>query len=374
MHDSGSCDPGSSPGIPTRASMKNEKLINFLLEHNKKQSEEFSTPDAALQRAKYRAQHPTEIAAWKCMDGRLHLPIITKTPLGIIQPFRNIGGQFDLGWPFFGLLMKEWVDYALSRGRDSMILVTYHFSKSDTHLGCKGFGYDTKEAFAFTANLVKQVERVFGGKHTVVYPLHVGIETDEDALVLHGSNGDTLDLAQERSPDEETLRFKLRKIFPDMRNQMLEDLLPLLLGNICHIAQVRKINRPPHDIDHKEQILGVGRGFDWLHLHNKALLVGPFSYNLQEPIGKAAGILLDNLKKKRIPEDEGVVLIASAVYREEVGIERQLAFEKANSLAQLGVETIRTQVPELIPHLNVLVGTVDLNTREFRRLPFEMPK
>ena len=351
--------------------MKNDTLINFLLEHNKKQSEEFSTPDAALQRRKYRAKHPTEIAAWKCMDGRLHLPIMTNVPLGIIQPFRNIGGQFDLGWPFFGLLIKEWVDYAISRGRDSIILVTYHFSKSDTHLGCKGFGYDTAAAKIFTANLVRQVERVFGERHTVVYPIHLGIETDENALIVHGANGEILHMGEESAHDEEALRMKLRKLFPDMRAQMLEDLLPLLVGNMAHVAEVRKENRPPQDIDHKEQILGIGRGFDWLHLHNKALLVGPFSYNLSDPIGKAAGILLENIKKGQIPKEEGVVLMASAVYRDVVGIERQLATEKALSLAKFGVDIITTQVPDLIPYLSVLVGTVDLNTRAFKRIPFE---
>ncbi len=351
--------------------MQKQKLIDYLLEHNKKQSEEFSTPDAALQRRKYRSEHPTEIAAWKCMDGRLHLPIMTEIPLGIIQPFRNIGGQFDLGWPFFGLLIKEWIDYALSRGRDSIILVTYHFSKSDQHLGCKGFAYDTEAAKKFTANLVSQVERVFGERHTVVYPIQIGIETDEDALILHGTNGDMLDLGKETVPSTEVLRLRLRKLFPDMRAQMLEDLLPLVLGNIDHISEVRKEKRPLQDIDHKEQVLGIGRGFDWLHLHNKALLVGPYSYNLQDPISKAAGILLENIKKGQTPEKEGVVLMSSAVYRDEVGIEHQLAIEKAISLAKFGVEIIKEQVPDLVQYLSVLVGTVDLNTRAFKRIPFE---
>lgn len=351
--------------------MKNDNLISYLLEHNRKQSEEFANPDAMLLRRQYRSKHPTEIAALKCMDGRLHLPLMTEVPLGVIQPFRNIGGQFELGWPFFGILMKEWVDYAVSRARDCIVLVTYHYSQSDKHLGCKGFGYDTEAARTFTANLKIQFERVFGVQHSVVYPIHVGIETDEDALVLHGKNGASLDLALEKAPDEEVLRIKLQKLFPDMQRVMVEDLLPLVLGNIRHIAKVRESKRPVEDIDHKEQILGIGRGFDWLHLHNKALLIGPFSYNLKEPIAKAAGILLDNIKKGQTPKEEGVVLMASAVYREEVGIERQLAYEKAISLARLGCETISNEVPDLVPHLNVLVGIVDLNTRAFTRIPFE---
>ncbi len=351
--------------------MKNDKLINFLLKHNEKQSAEYSNPDAMLERRLYRVKHPTEISAWKCMDGRLHLPIITETPLGIIQPFRNIGGQFDLGWPFFGLLVKETIDYAISRGRESMILVTYHYSKSDQHLGCKGFGYDKEASLKFTANLVSQVERVFGKLHAVVYPIHAGVETDEDALVFHGRDGEIFNLAKVTDDNEEKLRIRISKLYPDMQRQMIEDLLPLVLGNLRHIAAKRKEKKPKEVNNHEEQILGVGRGFDWLHLHNKALLVGPFSYDLGDPIGKAAGILLDNLKNKRIPMREGVVLMTSAVYREEVGIERQLANEKALSLANFAMATIKEKVPELFPHLNVLVGTVDLNTRKFNRMPYK---
>ncbi|MCB9811057.1 MAG: hypothetical protein H6779_04480 [Candidatus Nomurabacteria bacterium] len=158
--------------------MQNENLINLLLEHNKKRSDNFSNPDIVLERRLYRAKHPTEIAVLKCMDGRLHLPIITKTPLGIIQPFRNLGGQFDLGWPFFGQVMKDWVDYAVSQGKKSIVLTTYHYSKSDEHLGCKGFGYNCDLALSETKKLKEQFERVFGLHHSVVYPILVGIETD----------------------------------------------------------------------------------------------------------------------------------------------------------------------------------------------------
>lgn len=120
-----------------------------------------------------------------------------------------------------------------------------------------------------------------------------------------------------------------------------------------------------------EQILGVGRGFDWLHLHNKALLIGPFSYDLKDPIAKAAGILLDNITAKRIPKKEGVVLMASAAYREQTGVEKQLAEEKAKSLSCFAYHTIKNSVPGLMKHLTVLVGTVDMNTRLFTRIPFK---
>lgn len=345
--------------------MRKSDLVQFLLDHNKEQSKIFSSPDSVLWRRQYRAKHPTEIAALKCMDGRLHLPVMTNTPLGIIQPFRNIGGIFDLGWPFFGVVLKDWVDYAVSRGRDSLILVTYHYSKGDKHRGCKGFGYDTEAAEAAATQLKAQIESVFGKGHAVVYPVLIGIETDEDALILHGRNNKIMDLSTQTNIDEDLLLNELHSLFPDMKTQIVQDLLPLVVGNIGHIQEVRASGRKPVDSDHKEQILGIGRGFDWLHLHNKALLVGPFSYDLGDPIAKAAGILLDNLQKGRIPKQEGVVLLSSAVYRDEAGVEPGLSREKAISLAKFSFETIQNHVPELIPHLSMLVGTVDMNTREF---------
>jgi len=350
--------------------MQNEKLINFLLDHNTKQSEEFSSPDATLSRKLYKAKHPTNIVALKCMDGRLHLPIITKTPLGIIQPFRNIGGQFDLGWPFFGSLMKDWVSSSVAHGNNCIVLSTYHYSKSDSHLGCKGFGYNTELAISETKKLKEQFERVFGKQHSVVYPILIGIETDEDTLILHGNN-DKLDLSTVLDIELEELKNKVQSLFPDMKGRLISDFLPLLVGNIKHIKEVREQKRPVDDINHRESILAVGRGFDWLHLHNKALIVGPFSYNLKDPIGKAAGILLDNLKQGRIEEEDGIVLMTSAVYNDASSIEHYLAKEKAVSLAKFSLDTIKEQVPELIPYITIMTGTVDMNTRYFNRIPFD---
>lgn len=40
---------------------------------------------------------------------------------GIIKPYRNIGGRFDLGWPFFGRLMLESIEYSVSKGRPTIV-------------------------------------------------------------------------------------------------------------------------------------------------------------------------------------------------------------------------------------------------------------
>ncbi len=352
--------------------MHKVSLIDFLISRNKEQSAIFSSPDVTLARRQYREIHPTEIAALKCMDGRLHLPYITHTPVGIIQPFRNVGGQFDLGWPFFGELMNDWVRYAISRGRNCLVLVTYHWSAGDTHRGCKGFGYDTAAAKKYMENLRKQVETVFGEAHEVVYPILVGIETDTDALVLHGQGSAVLDLGTVGTTDAEQLRKKLQDLYPDMRARMINDLLPLVQGNLEHIATVKRELRPITEAEHKEQILAIGRGFDWLHLPNKALIIGPFSYNLGQPIVTAAKILLDNLEAGRIPKSEGVALLTSGAYRDEAGPEKLLAKEKAISLATFAQETIFAEVPEIKSHLHTLAGIVNLNTRAFT--PVDLPR
>lgn len=348
--------------------MKSGKVVQFLLDHNKTQSEIYCSPDATLARRQYRAVHPTEIAALKCMDGRLNLPLITKTPWGIIQPFRNVGGAFDFGWPFFGQLIQDWVGYSVEKARDCLLLVTYHWSKGDPHRGCKGFEYDVEAAKQHTRGLKEQAERIFGTHHSVVYPIQIGVETDEDALTLHGRDGKTLCLADVKNVSPESLRILIEQLFPDMKPRMLADLLPLLLGNIEHIAEIRKSKRPIKAVQHGEDTIALGRGFSWLHIPNKALIVGPYSYDVGQPIATAARIVLDNLTSGRISKKDGAVLIVSALYRESIGPERLAAAEKAQSLSRFAMQTIRREVPQLIDHLSLLVGTVDSNTMLFTEI------
>ena len=90
------------------------ELKRQIITRNREQSALYCDPSERVRRATHRQAHPTEIAAFKCMDGRLDLARITMTPPGIIQPFRNVGGRFDLGWPFLSGVIDEWVDYTIS--------------------------------------------------------------------------------------------------------------------------------------------------------------------------------------------------------------------------------------------------------------------
>lgn len=307
--------------------------IEALFEVARRHSSAFSSPEDHLARTRYLAEHPTAILVFKCMDGRINIPLATRTPKGIIQPFRNLGGMFNLGWPHLGEVVASHVQDVVRQGRRVLALITYHYSKGDRHRGCAGFGYDTDAARDHTQEIRRQVEHVFGEAHRTVYPLVCGFETDEDALVLHAADGRTLDMARLTAADRPTLRPRLAALFPDMHPQVIEDLLPLLLGNLDHIAEVRGTNREL-DIEHREWMLCVGRGFDFLHLPNLALIIGPYSPDLADPIRKAAGIIRGNMFAGRIPDD-GFLLLASSPYC-EVGVDRARAELKSRFLTRCG--------------------------------------
>lgn len=342
-------------------------LKEFILNRNEEQSAAFRSAAARLARTRYRAEHPTEIAAWKCMDGRLNLAVYTKTPPGVIHPFRNIGGKFDLGWPFFQDTTKELVKYATSRGRRVLVLVTYHFSKGDHHRGCAGWKYDTNAAKAAADELATQTERVFGSSPRIVYPVVVGVETDEEGLRIHGQNGTSIDVAA--LDGIENLSGKVHEMFPDMDAQMVHDFIPLLIGNWEHVADVRASHRPPIDLEHREQIIAVGRGFDWLHIPNKALIIGPYSHEWPQAVATAGKIILGNLAAGRVPKDEGVLLLCSSLSRDEEGsFGWNMAIEKAKYLERISRESILESVPELKDSLKIFSGVTFADTRKFHPL------
>lgn len=319
-----------------------------------------------LSRRLYRSEHPTEIAAFKCMDGRIHLPLLTRTPIGIIQPFRNLAGRFDLGWPYLGELFLQWVDYAISKKRKCLVLVTYHFSKGDTHRGCAGFNYCKEDAFNFSLNFRKQIERMTRDRN-VVYPIIVGLETDTDVLIFHGlDHNKTLNVGELDNLTEEKVSDLLEDLYPDMPERILLDLIPLILGNAKHIKEEEIINREILDSQHRERIVGIGRGFDWLHEPNLALIIGPYSPNLSEPIKTAASIIKDNMTLKRIPDD-GFMLMTSAPYR-EVGLDKDRAIEKARFLLEFSKKVLSEYDEEFAKKMKPIGVIVDTHTRHFEKV------
>jgi hypothetical protein len=251
-----------------------------------------------------------------------------------------------------------------------LFLITYHFSRSDPRRGCAGFGYDTGAAVAHTYEIRRQVEHIFGAGHGTVYPLVCGFETDEDALIVHGSGGERLDLAQLSAQDRAALAPRLAALLPDMPAQMRADLLPLLNGNLERIAQVREqVQRGERllDIEHREWMICLGRGFDFLHTPNIALIVGPYSPDLAEPIRMAAGIIRTNMQAGRVPDD-GFLLLASVPY-DELGVDRARAELKSRFLSGFAAAVIRDAHPALADKMAVRTAVLDWRSRLLETLP-----
>lgn len=337
-----------------------QQRIDWLMELSRTHSAQFCDPENYLARQRYLAEHPTHIIALKCMDGRLHLPYATQTPLGIIRPFRNLGGIFDLGWPYMGDLLESSVLEAINTGRRVLIIITYHYSKGDRSRGCAGFDCDHHAAMEHAQHIRLQVEAIFGHDHQTVYPLVCGFETDEDALILHGTDDRQLDLSSLSEADIPTLKHQLEGLLPDMPSQVRHDLMPLVEGNIRHIAEIRQSHREP-DIEHREWMICVGRGFDFLHVPNVALIIGPYSPDLSDPITKAAGIIRANMEKGRIPDD-GFLLLSSAPYQ-EAGPDQARAELKAHFMAEFAAAVIRKTQPELAQKMLMRTATLHWPTR-----------
>ena len=337
-----------------------QERIQWLLDLGREHAREFCTSETFLARQRYLAEHPTLVAVMKCMDGRIHIPWATKTPLGIIHPFRNLGGIFDLGWPYLGEVLNTTLQNAVNKGRRVLLLITYHYSKGASQRGCAGFDYNRDAAIKHTYRIKRQVEEIFGSAHQTVYPVVCGFETDLDALILHGEQG-TLDLSSVSDNPSETLIPELMGLFPDMPRQIMMDFLPLIQGNIAHIKEIRDSDRQL-DIQHREWAICIGRGFDFFHVPNVALIVGPYSPDLSNPVGKAAAIIRSNMIEGRIPDD-GFLLLTSSPYQ-EIGVDRARAILKARFLSQFAAEVIIKAFPDLHPKMILYTAVLNWETRD----------
>jgi hypothetical protein len=199
--------------------------------------------------------------------------------------------------------------------------------------------------------------------------LTIGIETDLESLIFHGNGGEVLAVADLNplTPPTELDRL-IAMLYPDMSPAMRRDLLPLFEGNLRHVAEIRSDHKLPIDLEHREQIIAVGRGFDWLHEPNRALIIGPYSHEWPDAVFKAGGIVLDNLRHNRIPEESGVLLLVSTLWREEDGpFDRVLKVDKARYVVQTALKELQS-IPDLQKHLQVLVGVVHDKTRKLHEL------
>ena len=253
----------------------------------------------------------------------------------------------------------------MASGRRVLIFITYHFSRGDAKRGCAGFAYNTSAAIEHCLTIKRQAEHIFGSGYDTVCPVLCGYETDEDALLLHGFDDEVLDLAKISPAESISLGQKLNSLYPDMPEQMRQDLLPLLQGNLKRITQVRSTCRLL-DIEHREWMICLGRGFDFLHTPNLALIIGPYSPDLADPIRKAASIIEANMRAGRIPDD-GFLLLASAPY-EEIGMDRARAELKSRFLANFAAEVIRAEYPKFAELMHIQMAVLSWRSRALELL------
>lgn len=357
------------------SSLPIDEKLRWINDRNIEYSELFQKD--ALSRQVYLTKHPTGLCAFKCMDGRVHLPAITKTPLGIIKPFRRLGGIFDLGWPFLGEKFMDWLLGQINLAKPVVIFITYHFSKGDNpKRGCAGFNCNLENAKAFAQSFKQQIERIFFKDNSAVHTVIVGMETDEDSLIFH-NNGDQIDICDLLEDSHDVVTSKFQKLFHGMADGIINDIMPLVFGNIEHVKETRLSQRPIIETEHREWIVGIGSGFDWLHAPNTALIIGPWSLRPDIDIEKAFSIVRKNMQEHRISKD-GFILLISSEYNDIVHqpvklYHRNIRLEKVNTLKNFALDILnKEEFSDLKDKVKILPVLVDEQTKRFENIQSEI--
>ncbi|MFO0693747.1 MAG: hypothetical protein U0230_09355 [Polyangiales bacterium] len=329
-----------------------------ILEINSARSALFVADEPA--RTRYRARHPTYLGAVKCMDGRVLFPVLTKTPLGIVYPYRAIGGRPEVWWPSFLGRVRAFVEQAMRDGQRAVAFLTYHHSESDPHLGCAGWEFHTDAARAHADRLAADLSGVFGD---ALVPIVANVETDRDVLTLHGPSGDVSGEAV-IGLDDDGISAAIGGAFPTIDPGVRRDLVPLLRGNALRVEELRG---EPKDLDakaHHERILAVGQGFDWLYQENLALIINDADPGLAASIAVAAAILRKNLESA--PADEEFTILTCVPYQAP-GIDHRQAVARARGLRDFASEVVRRSEPELAscPRFHALAGVVWAPAKRF---------
>ncbi len=187
-------------------------------------------------------------------------------------------------------------------------------------------------------------------------------------MILHGRDNQALDLSTVPPAKSGEVGSQIASLYPDMPPPVQRDLLPLVRGNIQHITDIRNSDREL-DIEHREWVICIGRGFDFLHVPNVALIIGPYSPDLSHPIRQAAGIIRANMESGRIPDD-GFLLLSSAPYQEP-GTQKARATLKSAFLSEFAANVIHQDFPELAERM--ITRSAILNWPE-RRLEVQPEK
>ncbi|MFZ2803612.1 MAG: hypothetical protein WA001_00140 [Patescibacteria group bacterium] len=310
-----------------------------VLKLNAEQSAKYVEAETA--RLRYWAKHPTFFGCIKCMDGRVNFSLMTGTPIGLIKPFRAIGGKFEAWWPSFLGRVRHWTETALSQGSRTFLFITYHYSASDAHLGCAGWKYDTKAARAHAERLQQNLAFVFGEELTAVV---AGVETDQDLLILHGATGDLSGEMLIGKTEEEVL-LEIGRLFPETPEAVRKDLVPFLFGNATHVQDLKQNPRNLKEKQHDERVIAVGQSFDWLALANLALIINDADPNLAESIRVAGSLIEKNLANEPIGHD---ALVCTNIPYRSPGLDYRQAVARSLGLRDFAEKILREFYPALM--------------------------
>lgn len=330
-------------------------LSQEILMINQEESQRFL--EFTTVRSAYRELHPTEFAVTKCMDGRIDFTRITGIPAGIITAFRSIGGIHNLEWDNFRRDLENWQNHARTKKRSAVLIVTYHWSRSASWLGCKGFNYDLQAAIDQMSEFRRQVESRYRGE---IWPVVVGIETDTNSFIIHSSKGEVFDLGLVfPGVSISFLEEKTQSMFPEISERAIKDLASLFSGN------VHCINREtsPEPQGHGERILAVGEYLEWLPF-GFALKIGSHDPFLNRSVVTATSIIQDNLLSGRI-SDSGVLLVSTPYWQPD---QKSVAMEQSRSLFQIVSNSIMENHPNMWEFFNPLVGVMNLDTNRFEEV------
>lgn len=362
--------------------------VENLFEINRGYSARYLSQLTALEQ--YKKEHPTQMIIFKCSDGRLLFSRMTQMPLGFLKSFRNMGGKFNHGWEGLknalkGMVLDSHLEYLKSAalqskeeslriaskqqefldllelpadfldsemrsakrgdfeiGNCSLAIVTYHYSEGDNESrGCKASDFNKELSIANAKGFRMSLEKAYKNSSHKLIAIVMGIETDEDVLILHGENGQVCNLGtfSDVVPLRE-LFMLICLLYPSMPLQMKLDLLPVLHGNIRHIAEVRKTKRPIEEMTHGEWILGVcnSESADSITVPNTAVLVGLANPDMPKVIRIGLDVIKPNAEK-------GFLLLTAAPYGGDES--KSTARQVAKYYSRLAQEQIDKHYPEL---------------------------
>ena len=350
--------------------MPHHHIIERILAHNKNQVREFNSDAAIAHRFRFRRDHKVCVIVIKCMDGRVHFAILTDMPLGIVHPFRNLGGVADVGMTTLNLRLKLIIEDARTQDEEILFVVTYHYAEGNHQRGCRAFGYDEDRARQNAIGIVRQVQRCLNG---VVYPIMIGLETDRHSLHFHGNpNIDTccdigvmLGEHTTTTDMQSAVQTECARLYPSASERMSKLLCEFMIGNARHIVKTRPEGRIETDLEHRECVLAIGEGFDWMHILNFALIIGDFTPHLKAAIRAAVDLLEENFRRDQLPGGQAVLFV-SVPYGEDYF--RELITERARRLAQLAAQVVQSYNPEFAKRFHSLTAVVRRETRQLEIL------